>query len=78
VLPKPVLDFFSEYFPATDKCARLDCHILEIATSTFGDNRAEIELLYHRHGPALLLFALTIACDRGRAQDALQQVFLKD
>jgi hypothetical protein len=44
----------------------------------FRDDSAEIELVYHRRGPALLLFGLTIACDRGRDQDALQQVFLKD
>jgi len=43
----------------------------------FRDSRAEIELLYSRHGPALLLFALAIAGDRGRAQDALHQVFLR-
>ena len=41
------------------------------------NNEAEIEALYHRHGPALLLFALAIAGDRGRAQDALHQVFLR-
>jgi RNA polymerase sigma factor (sigma-70 family) len=40
-------------------------------------NSAEIELLYLQHGRGLLLFALAIAGDRGRAQDAVQQVFLK-
>jgi RNA polymerase sigma factor (sigma-70 family) len=40
-------------------------------------NRAEVDLLYQQHGGALLLFALAIAGDRGRAQDALHQVFLK-
>jgi RNA polymerase sigma-70 factor, ECF subfamily len=40
-------------------------------------NTAEIEVLYRRHGAALLLFAAAISGDRGRAQDALQQVFLK-
>lgn len=37
----------------------------------------EIELLYRRHGPALLLFATTISGDRSRAQDAVQQVFTR-
>ena len=38
---------------------------------------AGIETLYRQHGAALLLFASTISGDRGRAQDAVQQVFLK-
>lgn len=38
---------------------------------------AEIEVLYRQHGAALLLFASAISGDRGRAQDALHQVFLK-
>jgi RNA polymerase sigma-70 factor (ECF subfamily) len=38
---------------------------------------AGIEALYLQHGAALLLFASTISGDRGRAQDAVQQVFLK-
>ncbi len=38
---------------------------------------AEIDLLYRKHGPALLLFALAIAGDRSRAQDAVHHVFLK-
>jgi RNA polymerase sigma factor (sigma-70 family) len=42
-----------------------------------GSNSVEIELLYHQHGRGLLLFALAIAGDRGRAQDAVHQVFLK-
>jgi RNA polymerase sigma-70 factor (ECF subfamily) len=37
----------------------------------------EIETLYRQHGAALLLFASAISGDRGRAQDALHQVFLK-
>jgi RNA polymerase sigma-70 factor, ECF subfamily len=37
----------------------------------------EIELLYRRHGPALLLFATIIAGDRSRAQDAVHQVFTR-
>ncbi len=37
----------------------------------------EIELLYRLHGSALLLFAQGMAGDRGRAQDAVHQVFLK-
>ena len=40
-------------------------------------NSAEIEVLYRQHGAALLLFASAISGDRGRAQDALHQVFLK-
>jgi len=40
-------------------------------------NTAEIEVLYRQHGAALLLFASAISGDRGRAQDALHQVFLK-
>src|SRR5580704_10492798 len=38
---------------------------------------AEIEALYRQHGAALLLFASAISGDRGRAQDAVHQVFLK-
>jgi RNA polymerase sigma-70 factor, ECF subfamily len=38
---------------------------------------AEIESLYRRHGSALLLFATAIIGERGRAQDAVHQVFLK-
>jgi len=37
----------------------------------------EIEQLYRRHGAALVLFAAAISGDRGRAQDAVHQVFLK-
>ncbi|HTW60024.1 MAG TPA: RNA polymerase sigma factor [Terriglobales bacterium] len=40
-------------------------------------NAAEIEALYRQHGAALLLFASAISSDRGRAQDVVQQVFLK-
>jgi RNA polymerase sigma-70 factor (ECF subfamily) len=40
-------------------------------------NTAEIESLYRQHGAALLLFASAISGDRGRAQDAVHQVFLK-
>lgn len=40
-------------------------------------NIDEIEVLYRQHGAALLLFASTMSGDRGRAQDALHQVFLK-
>jgi RNA polymerase sigma-70 factor, ECF subfamily len=39
--------------------------------------RDEVDHLYQQHGRALLLFALVIAGDRGRAQDAVHQVFLK-
>jgi RNA polymerase sigma-70 factor, ECF subfamily len=37
----------------------------------------EIESLYREHGAALLLFAASITGERGRAQDAVHQVFLK-
>jgi RNA polymerase sigma-70 factor (ECF subfamily) len=37
----------------------------------------EIERAYRDHGAALTLFALAITGDRGRAQDAVHQVFLK-
>ena len=40
-------------------------------------NGTEVELLYHQHGRALLLFAVAITGDQGRAQDAVHQVFLK-
>ena len=40
-------------------------------------NSEQIEGLYRQHGAALLLFALSISGDRGRAQDVLHQVFLK-
>jgi len=36
-----------------------------------------VDLLYCEHGPALLLFAMGITGERSRAQDAVQQVFLK-
>lgn len=42
-----------------------------------GTDAAEIELSYHRYGPALLLFAAALAGERSRAQDAVHQVFLK-
>ncbi len=34
-------------------------------------------MLYHQHGGVLLLFAVALAGDRARAQDAVHQVFLK-
>jgi len=40
-------------------------------------NTDEIEVLYHQYGAALLLFASALSGDPVRAQDALQQVFLK-
>ena len=40
-------------------------------------NTDEIEFLYREHGPALLLFAQAVTGERGRAQDAVHQVFLK-
>ena len=39
--------------------------------------RDEIELLYRRHGAALVLFAAAMTGDRSRAQDAVHQVFLR-
>jgi RNA polymerase sigma-70 factor, ECF subfamily len=41
------------------------------------NNATEIESLYRRYGSVLLLFATAITGERGRAQDAVQQVFLK-
>jgi RNA polymerase sigma-70 factor (ECF subfamily) len=41
------------------------------------DHTTEIELLYKKHGSALLLFGTVIAGDRARAQDAVHHVFLK-
>lgn len=38
---------------------------------------AEIELTYHRYGPALLLFAAALVGESSSAQDAVHQVFLK-
>ncbi len=38
---------------------------------------AEIEFLYRQHGAALLLFAMAMTGERGRAQDAVHQVFVK-
>jgi len=38
---------------------------------------AEIESLYRRYGSALLLFAAAITGERGRAQDVVQQIFLR-
>jgi len=40
-------------------------------------NSAEVELLYHQHGAVLLLFAMAIAGEHARAQDAVHQAFLK-
>jgi RNA polymerase sigma-70 factor (ECF subfamily) len=40
-------------------------------------NTKVIEAMYRQHGAALLLFASAISRDRGCAQDALHQVFLK-
>jgi RNA polymerase sigma-70 factor, ECF subfamily len=39
-------------------------------------NTGEIERLYRQQGPALLLFALSITGERGRAQDAVHRAFL--
>jgi RNA polymerase sigma-70 factor, ECF subfamily len=40
-------------------------------------NATAVERLYRQLGPVLLLFARSITGDRGRAQDAVHQVFLK-
>ena len=44
------------------------------ATAT---DAAELEHSYHRYGSALLLFAEALTGERSRAQDVVQQVFLK-
>ncbi|MGC1107993.1 MAG: sigma-70 family RNA polymerase sigma factor [Candidatus Acidiferrales bacterium] len=41
------------------------------------NSTTEIEALYVRYGPALLLFAMAMTGERSRAQDALHQVFLR-
>jgi len=38
---------------------------------------SEIEELYRRHGPVLLLFAIAMTGERSSAQDAVQQVFTR-
>lgn len=40
-------------------------------------NAREIEVLYRQHGAALVLFAAAMAGERNRAQDVVQQVFLR-
>jgi RNA polymerase sigma factor (sigma-70 family) len=40
-------------------------------------SKDDIERHYREHGPALLLFAVAICGDRVRAQDVVQQVFLR-
>jgi RNA polymerase sigma factor (sigma-70 family) len=42
-----------------------------------GADIATIEMLYRQHSPALVLFAVALTGERSRAQDAVQQVFLK-
>jgi RNA polymerase sigma-70 factor (ECF subfamily) len=42
-----------------------------------GKNKDEVESLYRLHGPALLLFAVSIMGERALAQDVVHQVFLK-
>jgi RNA polymerase sigma-70 factor (ECF subfamily) len=42
-----------------------------------GAGNDAIETLYRQHSPALLIFALALTGERGRAQDAVHQVFLK-
>ena len=41
------------------------------------NSSTEIEALYLRYGPVLLLFATAMTGERARAQDALHQVFLR-
>lgn len=36
-----------------------------------------MESWYHQHGAALILFGIALTGDRGRAQDAVHQIFLK-
>ena len=40
-------------------------------------DRDEIDKLYKHHGPALVLFAASIAGSRSSAQDAVHKVFVK-
>lgn len=42
-----------------------------------GRNSDDVEVLYRKHGAALVLFATSICGDRGLAQDVVHQVFLK-
>lgn len=44
---------------------------------TSAQTRNTVETWYQLHGAALLLFGTALAGDRGRAQDALHQLFLK-
>ena len=37
----------------------------------------EVQALYDRHGPALLLYARSLLGNKSAAEDALQQVFMK-
>jgi len=61
-----------------DKLILSDCLNIEDQKVGSGkQNSDEIEIWYRQHGAALLLFAYTMSGDRGRAQDALHQVFLK-
>ena len=60
--------------PHTDKYRLLDCLTIEARNMP---PATEIELLYRQHSPALVLFATGITGERSRAQDAVQQVFLK-
>jgi RNA polymerase sigma-70 factor (ECF subfamily) len=39
--------------------------------------RSTVEFWYQQHGAALLLFGTALTGDRGRAQDAVHQVFLR-
>lgn len=42
-----------------------------------GERATEIDRWYREHGAALLLFGIALTGDRGRAQDAVHQVFLR-
>jgi RNA polymerase sigma-70 factor, ECF subfamily len=47
------------------------------AVGTPAHTRSTLESWYDQHGPALLLFGIALAGDRGRAQDAVHEVFLR-
>ena len=61
---------------SVDESLLLDCLTIETVPARRDGNISDIELLYRQHGSALLLFALTITGERGRAQDAIHHAFL--
>ena len=69
-------------FNALDNCCLLACHI----TASVGTDGPltqrklgadDVRQLYEQHGAALLLYARCFLADRGLAEDAVHQVFLK-